>query len=221
MPDPSQPGPTTDSLGREMNMVVGVAAPAGEGTVTARKAGSLHDMMLPVSPSKVPLKQALHNLAKAINVAFQTDFLENELEAVYKAARVRNGTVEILHKDYIGLGDGVFAKVGKGLKSFQLTLRGPDPGSPQGKEWIEARGRGSIRGMLSFLGRKLDLIQEYEDKVPTYIEQLLDRLEAVSMITGWDRNEWQISTRLVGLDAVISPTKAEQVQSTSASTALS
>ena len=94
-------------------------------------------------------------------------------------------------------------------KSIQLTLRGPDPSSPEGKAALAGgKGRKPVRGLANFLGRKLDLLQEYEDKVPTYVEQLLDRLEAAQMITGWHRDEWEITTRLVGLDVVIRPAAA-------------
>ena len=190
--------------GKDLNLIVGVSAP-GKGTVTARRAAGLYDMKLAVSPTAVPVAQALQNMAKAINIAFESDFLETELESVYKAARVRKGTVEILHSDYIGLGDGVFAQVGKLAKSFQLTLRGPDPASPEGKKLIEQRGRRTIGGIANFLGRKLDLIQEYEDQVPTYVEQMLDRLEATNLITGWNRSEWDIRTRYIGLDVIMTP----------------
>jgi hypothetical protein len=205
--------PGSKSSNPEPGVMIGATArPGGDGTITARKAGGLRDMMLPVSPSEVPLPKALQNLAKAINIAFSSDFLENELEQVYKAARVRKGTVEILHGDYIGLGDGVFATIGKVGKSFQLTLRGPDFTSPEGKAILQKHGAGKkrVRGVANFLGRKLDLLQEYEDKVPTYVEQLLDRLEAAHMITGWQRDEWEISTRLVGLDVVIQPPTAAE-----------
>ncbi len=190
-------------------VMVGVSTQPG-GTVTARKAGGLRDMMLPISPSQVPVAKALQNLAKIINIAFTSDFLENELEQVYKTARVRKGTVEILHGDYIGLGDGVFATIGKVGKSLQLTLRGPDPGSPEGKALLERQGRRTFGGIMNFIGRKLDLIQEYEDQVPMYVEQLLDRLEAAQMVTGWNRDEWEITTKLVGLDVVIRPVNAAE-----------
>lgn len=187
--------------------MVGVSAP-GKGTVTARKAAGLFDMKLPVSPTAIPVDKALQNMAKAINIAFESDFLETELEAVYKAARVRKGTVEILHGDYIGLGDGVFAQVGKLAKSLQLTLRGPDPASPEGKKLIEKRGRRTLGGIANFLGRKLDLLQEFEEQVPTYVEQMLDRLEATNLITGWNRAEWDIRTKYIGLDVVMTPVGA-------------
>jgi hypothetical protein len=199
-----QPTPKNTDPG----VLIGVSTQPGQGTVTARRAGGLRDMMLPISPTQVPLAKALQNLAKAINIAFTSDFLENELELVYKTARVRKGTVEILHGDYIGLGDGVFATIGKVGKSLQLTLRGPDPASPEGKAILEKEGRKTFSGIVNFIGRKLDLIQEYEDKVPIYVEQLLDRLEAAQMITGWNRDEWEITTRVVGLDVIIRPTEA-------------
>src|ERR1043165_3135776 len=189
----------------DSGVTIGVAAQPGQGTITARKAGGLRDMMLPISPTQVPLAKALQNLAKAINIAFASDFLENELEQVYKSARVRKGTVEILHGDYIGLGDGVFATFGKIGKSIELTLRGPDPASPEGKAILEKEGRKTFAGIVNFIGRKLDLIQEYEDKVPDDVEQMLDRLEAAQMITGWNRDEWEITTRIIGLDVIIRP----------------
>jgi hypothetical protein len=196
---------TSQSLGQDMNMVVGVAATGGKETVTARKAGGITDMQLPISPRLVPLQRALQNLAKAINLALQSDFLETDLDTIYKGARVRKGQVQILHHDYIGLGDGLFASLGKGMKSFQLTLRGPDPASPEGREWFAKHGGGSIRGIFNLIGRKMNFIQEYEDKVPVFVEQMLDRLEAAKMIRGWDRSEWVITTSLVGLDVTIAP----------------
>jgi len=189
----------------DSGITIAAAVQPGQGTITARKAGGLRDMALPISPREIPLAKALQNLAKVINIAFASDFLENELEQVYKVARVRKGTVEILHGDYIGLGDNVFAQIGKVGKSIQLTLRGPDPTSPEGKALLAKQGRSSFGGLANLLGRKLDLLQEYEDKVPMFVEQLLDRLEAAQMITGWHRDEWDISTRLVGLDVVIRP----------------
>src|SRR5262245_45520072 len=112
---------------KSSDLNIAVAARGGRGTVTARQAAGLYDMQLPVSPSAVPVAKALQNLAKAINIAFEGGFLENELESVYKGARVRKGTVEIMHSEYIGLGDGIFAKFGRFAKSVQLTFRGPDP----------------------------------------------------------------------------------------------
>lgn len=181
------------------------ATTGGSAPVTARMAGGLQDLRLPVSPTAVPLRTALQNLAKAINIAFDSDFLDNELEAVYKAARVAKGTVEIQHADYIGLGDGVFATLGKVGKSVQLTFRGPDPASPAGKQRHAQAGSKPVAGLLHLLGRKLNLLQEFEDQVPTYVEQLLDRLEAVNMIVGWNREEWEITTKAIGLDVVIRP----------------
>jgi hypothetical protein len=198
--------PTSEfSKPADQGIVIAASARPGQGTITARKAGGLRDMALPVSPAEVPLAKALQNLAKAINIAFSSDFLENELEQVYKAARVRKGAVEILHSDFIGLGDGVMASIGKVGKSIQLTLRGPDPTSPEGKAKLAKGSGGPVRGLASFLGRKLNLLQEYEDKVPAYVEQMLDRLEAAQMITGWHRDEWEITTKVVGLDVVIAP----------------
>ncbi|MCS6976755.1 MAG: hypothetical protein NZM31_07045 [Gemmatales bacterium] len=187
------------------NLNIAVSAKSPNEPVTARMAAGLYDMQLPVSPSAVPLNKALQNMAKAINIAFEHGFLENELESVYKAARVRKGTVQILHADYIGLGDGVFAKIGRIAKSIQLTFRGPDPASPQGKKLYGEKGRRPLSGLLNFIGRKLDLIQEFEDQVPVYVEQLLDRLEATRIITGWDRSEWNITTSDIGLDVTIAP----------------
>ena len=63
--------------------------PGESGTVTARKAGGLRDMGLEVDPRKVGVQGALQHLAKAINIAFQTDYGENYLESVYQAAIVQ------------------------------------------------------------------------------------------------------------------------------------
>ena len=119
--------------------------------------------------------------------------------------RVYKGRVQIMHRDYIGLGDGFFAQIGRSLKSFRLTFRGPDAGSPEGEVWIEEHGRGSFTGVLNLLGRKLNLIQEFEDKLPIYVEQMLDRLEAQRIITNWHRNEWIIDTTSIGLDVLLTP----------------
>lgn len=195
----------------EKDLVIGVTAPAGAGggAITARKAGGMKDLELCVSHSKIPLREALQNVAQAINLALQEDYLETDLDRVYKGARVRKGAVEVKHRDYIGLGDGIFASVGKLNKSFQLTLKGPDPASPEGREAIEKNGGGMISGLVSLMGRKLDLFQEFEDKVPLYVEQAFDRLEAKGMIVDWNRHEWEITTTFVGLNIIIKPVLPE------------
>jgi hypothetical protein len=168
------------------------------GGITVRTAGGLQDMRLPVSPRAVPL-------AKAINLALTNEFLETPLDDVYASARVRKGVVEILHGDYFGLGDGLFASIGKVGKSIQLTFRGPDPASPEGKKRFEKEGRSALGGLFNVIGRKMDLLQEFEDQVPTYVEQMLDRLEAAGMIFGWSRDEWEITTKAIGLDVILTP----------------
>ena len=75
---------------------LGVAVDAGGGTVTARQAGGLRDLALQVDPETIGVKGALQHLAKAVNIAFQTDFGENYLESVYQAAIVRNGELRIV-----------------------------------------------------------------------------------------------------------------------------
>lgn len=190
------------------DLTLGVTpSPDGEGggSVTARRAGELSDMMLPISPGKVGKTLAMRNMAKAINLALLTDFLETEMDEVYKGARVRKGVVEILHQDYIGLGDGLFAQIGRMNKSFQLTLKGPDAASPEGKQLIRKHGGGSISGILDLMGRKLNLLQEYEDKVPVYLGQTLDRLEAKRIVTDWNSDEWSIETTTIGLDVIMTP----------------
>jgi hypothetical protein len=173
--------------------------------VTARLAGELHDMELPIAPSEVGAAVACRNLAKAINVAFQNEFLPTELEPAYRAARTRKGRVELLHREWIGLGDGVLAQIGRTLRSIRLTLQGPDPASPEGQRRIADGGGGMIKGLASLLARKLNLIQEYENMVPTFVEQMLDRLESVRLITGWRREEWKIETTSIGLDVHLTP----------------
>ncbi len=176
------------------------AGQSGGGVVTARKAGGLRDMALEVSPSKVGLKAALQHLAKAVNIAFQTDFGENYLESVYQAAIVRRDEVHIIHREYFGFGDSWFGQFGRLLRSLQLSLEGPDPVSPEGQKLIIEKGPSTIRGIFSLIGRKLDLVTEYEDRVPAYVEQMFDRLEASGIILGWDRNDWEIWTTQIGLD---------------------
>lgn len=190
------------------DLPVGVAIAAGPGdggTVTARKAGGLRDMAMVVDPRKVGVKAALQHLAKAVNIAFQTDFGENYLESVYQAAIVRRGEVHIIHKEYFGFGEGWFSQFGRLIRSLELTFEGPDPASPEGQKRIAEKGASTIRGLLNLIGRKLDLVAEYEDRVPAYVEQMFDRLEASGIILGWDRNDWEIWTTSVGLDIRIAP----------------
>jgi hypothetical protein len=184
-----------------MPLSVAVSADPGRaGTVTARKAGGLRDMGLNVDPRKVGVQAALQHLAKAVNIAFQTDYGENYLESVYQAAIVRRGEVNIVHKEYFGFGDTWFGQFGRLVRSLELTLEGPDPASPEGQQQIAEKGPRSIRGILNLIGRKLDIIAEYEDRVPAYVEQMFDRLEASGIIVGWDRNDWEIWTTTIGLD---------------------
>jgi hypothetical protein len=185
---------------------LGVAVGAEGGTtVTARRAGGLRDLAFEVDPDVVGIKGALQHLAKAVNIAFQSDFGENELESVYQAAIVRNGEVQIIHKEYFGFRETWFGQLGRLLRSLQLTLEGPDPASPEGQKRIAEKGPASIRGLLNLVGRKLDLVAEYEDRVPAYVEQMFDRLEASGIIVGWDRNHWEIRTTRIGLDIMITP----------------
>jgi len=189
---------------------LGVAVGSGDGgTVTARRAGGLRDLSLQVDPEIIGVKGALQHLAKAVNIAFQTDYGENYLESVYQAAVVRKGEIVIVHKDYFGFRDSWFSQFGKLIRSLQLTLDGPDPVSPEGQRLIAERGPSSIRGLLSLIGRKLDLTTEYEDRVPAYVEQMFDRLEASAIIEGWDRDDWEIRTTRIGLDIRISPRTPE------------
>ncbi|MEQ8764956.1 MAG: hypothetical protein RL885_13575 [Planctomycetota bacterium] len=199
-------GRTTPGEGfGDLSIAVSGSHKAPREEVTARVAGELVDLALPVSPTEVEIKRALQGMAKAINLALQSSFVETELEPAYEAARVHKGTVEILHREYIGLGDGVFATIGKLAKSFTLTLKGPDPVAPQ-----ERRGKGgAVSGLYDLLARKLNLVQEYEDMVPTFVEQMLDRLEAVRTIVGWRRDEWHIETKVIGLDVVLTPVTEE------------
>jgi hypothetical protein len=185
---------------------VAISSNAADGsTVTARKAGGLRDMAMQVNPRVVGVKAALQHLAKAVNIAFQTDFGENYLESVYQAAIVRRGEVHIVHREYFGFGDTWFGQFGRLVRSLQLTLEGPDPASPEGQKRIEEKGASSIRGLFSLIGRKLDLVAEYEDRVPAYVEQMFDRLEGSGIILGWDRNDWEIWTTQIGLDIRIAP----------------
>ena len=154
---------------------------------------------------KVGVKAALQHLAKAVNIAFQTDYGENYLESVYQAAIVRRGEVHIVHREYFGFGDTWFGQFGRLVRSLELTLEGPDPASPEGQAAIKEKGPRTIRGILNLIGRKLDLVAEYEDRVPAYVEQMFDRLEASGIIVGWNRDDWEIWTTTVGLDIRIAP----------------
>lgn len=202
-------GPLPSATG---DLPLGVAVSADSGTVTARKAGGLRDMALDVDPSRVGLAAALQHLAKAVNIAFQSDYGENFLESVYQAAIVRRGEIHIVHREYFGFGDSWFGQFGKLLRSLQLTLDGPDPASPEGQKRIAEKGPASIRGLLNLVARKLDLVAEYEDRVPAYVEQMFDRLEASGIINGWDRSQWTIYTTAIGLDISIAPKGEEKAE---------
>ena len=197
---------STPSPSGDLSLGVAVSADtAGGGTVTARKAGGLRDMSMEVDPDEVGLKAALQHLAKAVNIAFQTDYGENYLEAVYQAAIVRNGEIHVIHKEYFGFRETWFGQLGMLIRSMQLTLEGPDPASPEGQKRIADKGPATIRGLFNLLGRKLDLVAEFEDRVPAYVEQMFDRLEASGIIVGWDRDDWEIGTTSIGLNIRIKP----------------
>ena len=63
--------------------------------------------------------------------------------------------------------------------------------------------------MFNLIGRKLDLVAEFEDRVPAYVEQMLDRLEASGIVLGWNRDDWTITTTTIGLDIRIKPNLPE------------
>ena len=188
-----------------MDFSIGLPARGDKDVITARQAGEITDLDMSISPRVNKPQVALRHLAKAMNIALKIDFIETELDRVYKAARVHQGRLKVLHLDYIGLGDGLLASLGKSVRSFRLTFQGPDAGSPEGQQWIEEHGNAPVSGFFSLIGRKLNLLQEYEDKVPFYVEQTLDRLEAKRIIKDWHRNEWKIETTLVGLDIIMTP----------------
>lgn len=194
--------PVSDS---GMEFSIGLPAEASKEVITARQAGGLTDLDMSISPRSNPPAVALRHLAKAMNIALKIDFIETELDRVYKVARVHKGQLHVVHKDYIGLGDGLFASLGKTIRSFRLTIQGPDAASPEGEAWIAKHGESSVGGLMNLVGRKLDLLQEFEDKVPHYLEQTLDRLEAKRIITDWHRNEWKIETTVIGLDIIMTP----------------
>ncbi len=196
---------TASTSDDEMEFSIGLPAEIDKEVITARKAGGLTDLDMSISPRSNTPAIALRNLAKAMNIALKVDFIETELDRIYKVARVHKGQLNLIHKDYIGLGDGLFASVGKTIRSFRLTVKGPDAGSLEGEEWIAKHGESSLSGIINLVGRKLDLLQEFEDKVPHYVEQTLDRLEAKRIITDWHRNEWKIETTTIGLDVLMTP----------------
>lgn len=206
----STPGPIGST-----DVGIAVSADSGSGgVVTARRAGGLRDMALEVDPDTVGVKAAMQHLAKAVNIAFQTDYGENYLEAVYQAAVLRNGELQIVHKEYFGFRDTWFGQLGMLLKSMQLTFQGPDPASPEGQQRIAEHGASTIRGLFNFLGRKLELVTEFEDRVPSYVEQMFDRLEASGIITGWDREDWRITTTKIGLNIRVVPRRSEMEEET-------
>jgi hypothetical protein len=153
----------------------------------------------------VGLRGALQHLAKAVNIAFQTDYGENYLESVYQAAVVMDNEIRIIHREYFGFRPTWFGQFGRLVRSLQLTLEGPDPASPEGQRRIVEKGPATIRGILNLIGRKLDIVAEFEDRVPAYVEQMFDRLEASGIIVGWDRDDWDIWTTKIGLDVRIAP----------------
>ena len=175
-PVPESTNPPSATRVADGDVPVGVAVsaePGKAGTVTARKAGGLRDMGLVVDPRKVGVKAALQHLAKAVNIAFQTDYGENYLESVYQAAIVRRGEVNIVHREYFGFGDSWFGEFGRLIRSLRADARRPrprlargpeadrregaelDPGHPQ-PDRPQARHRRRIRGPRPGL-RRADL----------------------------------------------------------------
>src|SRR5690349_11180541 len=209
---PPAPVLTTNPVTGEVGVGVAIAPGSVGGVVTARKAGGLRDVALEADPDTIGVKGALQHLAKAIDIAFQTDYGENYLESVYQAAIVRNGEVHVIHKEYFGFRDTWFGQFGMLLRSLQLSLEGPDPVSPEGMRRIAEKGPATIRGLPNLIGRKLDLFAEFEDRVPAYVAQMLDRLEASGIIVGWDRDDWDIWTTRVGLNIRIAPRRAQMEQ---------
>lgn len=193
--------------GQEIGVAIAASPDTAGGVITARRAGGLRDMGMIVDPRVAGIPSSLQSLAKAVNIAFQTDYGENFLEAVYQAAIVQKGEIRIVHKEYFGFGTNWFGQFGKLLRSLQLTFDGPDPASPEGQRRIAERGPSTIRGILNLIGRKLDIVAEYEDRVPAYVEQMFDRLEASGIIDGWNRGDWEIRTTRIGLDIRIAPTE--------------
>ena len=197
---------TGSSNGGDIGIGMAVSADtAGGGTVTARRAGGLKDLGFEVGPRVVGVRVALQHMAKAVNIAFQSDYGENYLESVYQAAIVRNGEVRIIHREFFGFRDSWFGQFGRLLETMSLTFQGPDPASPEGRRRFNENGPASIRGLFNLIGRKLDLVTEFEDRVPAFVEQMFDRLEASGIIAGWDRADWEITTTTVGLDVRIIP----------------
>ena len=197
------PLPTASS---EVPLGVAVTTEPGKsGTVTARKAGGLRDMGLEVDPKKVGVNAALQHLAKAVNIAFQTDYGENYLESVYQAAIVRRGRSRSSTASISASATpGSASSAGCSARSSSRS-KGPTPPRPRDKRRSRRKGPRTIRGILNLIGRKLDLVAEYEDRVPAYVEQMFDRLEASGIIVGWNRDNWDIWTTNIGLDIRIAP----------------
>jgi len=124
----------------------GMAAMAGKEKITARIAGAMDDMHLPVSPASVTAKAALRNMAKAINLALKSDFIESDLDLVYKAARVHANQVEVLHHQYIGLGNGLFAKIGKTDSIFLINTSGTGPSVARRRKMVQKTWHQSSAG---------------------------------------------------------------------------
>ncbi len=207
---PPLTGPSGPAGSSEIGLGVSVSADsAAGGTVTARRAGGLQDLGLEVAHTVVGVRVALQHMAKAINIAFQTDYGENYLESVYQAAIVRNGEVQIIHREFFGYRDNWFGQFGRLLESMSLSFEGPDPASPEGRQRFAEKGPATIRGLFNLIGRKLDLVNEFEDRVPAYVEQMFDRLEASGIILGWNRDDWTITTTTIGLDVRIKPNLPE------------
>ena len=145
-----------------------------------------------------------------MNIAFQTDYGENYLESVYQAAIVRNGEIHIVHREYFGFRRHLVRPVRHAPPLAAADARRPRPGLARGAEADRREGRRPrSAGLLNLLGRKLDLVAEYEDRVPAYVEQMFDRLEASGIIVGWDRDDWDIWTTKIGLNIRIAPKRAQ------------
>ena len=158
-----------------------------------------------VDPDAVGVKAALQHLAKAVNIAFQTDYGENYLEAVYQAAIVPERRDSHHPQGIFRLPGDLVRRAGHAPPLDAAHPRRPRPRLARRPEADHRERPSTIRGLFNLFGRKLDLVAEFEDRVPAYVEQMFDRLEASGIIVGWDRDDWEIWTTTIGLNIRISP----------------
>ena len=146
MPPSTEPNereaPKPPVASSEVSLGVAVTTEPGKsGTVTARGRAGCATWAWRSTRRQVGVKAALQHLAKAVNIAFQTDFGENFLESVYQAAIVRHGEVHDRPPGVLRLRRGLVRPVRPADPLAATDPRRPRPGLARGTAADRREGR--------------------------------------------------------------------------------